>query len=108
VSNQARAESAAERVLIWPPNSIGRSVRTGNNYEIAVWIPHPALPMIRPAFTVGRISMPRHNDLDVHLGCTLHDRVKIVNFEPEQHSVSVRFVVPIGYRTVMMFYFEAV
>lgn len=90
------------------PGSIGRPVRTGNNYEIAVWIPHPALPMIRSAVSIGGISMPRHDDLDAHLGGTLDDRVKIVNFEPQQNSISIRFVVPIAYRTVMMFYFETV
>jgi hypothetical protein len=90
------------------PGSIGRSVRTGDNYDIAVWIPHPAFPMIRPAVTIGRISMPRHHDLDAHLGGTLHDRIKIVNFEPQQDAVSIWLVAPIAYRTVMMFYFEAV
>ncbi len=105
---RADAESATERVLIWTPGSISRSVRTGHNHEITVWIPHPALPMIRPAVTIGGISMPRHDDVHAHLSGTLHDRVKIVNFEPQQDAVPIRLVVPIAYGTVMMFYFEAV
>ena len=52
--------------------------------------------------------MPRHDDLDAHLGGTLHSRIKIVNFEPQQDAVSIRLVVLIAYGTVMMFYFEVV
>lgn len=48
-----------------------------------------------------------YDDLDSHLGGTLHDRVKIVNLKPEQNSVPIRLVVRIAYRTMMMFYFEA-
>jgi hypothetical protein len=64
--------------------------------------------MIRAALTIGGISMPRHDEVDAHLSGTLHDRVKIVNFEPQQDAVSIRLVVPIAYGTVMVFYFEAV
>jgi hypothetical protein len=81
--DEAGRESSAERVLIWTPASIGRSVRAGNDHEIAVGVSHPALPVIRPAVTLGRISMPRYYDLDTHLGGTLHDRIKIVNLEPQ-------------------------
>jgi hypothetical protein len=73
--------SGAERVLIGPPSSIRRPVWTGDNYEIAVWIPHPALPMIGTAITIGRISMPRHDHLDAHVNRALHDRIKIVDFK---------------------------
>lgn len=64
--------------------------------------------MIRPAVTIGGISMPRHDDVDAHLSGTPHDHVKIVNFEPQQDAVSIRLVLPIAYWTVMVFYFEAV
>ena len=52
--------------------------------------------------------MFRQDDSDTHLDGTLHDRVKIVNFEPQQDAVSVGFAVPICYRTVMMLHIEAV
>jgi hypothetical protein len=61
------AESGAERVLLWT-GSIGRSVRTGNNYEIAVWIPHPALPMVRLASPSGDFSFPADKNLDDLIG----------------------------------------
>jgi hypothetical protein len=77
------AESSAKRVLIWPPASIGRSVRTGNDHEIPVRISHPALPVIRAAVTLRRIPMPRYHYLDLHLCGTLHDSVKVVNLEPK-------------------------
>jgi hypothetical protein len=64
--------------------------------------------MIRATITIGGISMPRHDNLDAHLGGTLHDRVKIVNFKPQQNAVSVGSIVSIADRTVMMFYVEAV
>jgi hypothetical protein len=64
--------------------------------------------MIRAAVTIGGISMTRHDDVDAHLSGALHDRVKIVNFEPQQDAVSIRLVVSIAYGTVMVFYFEAV
>lgn len=101
-------ESDAERVLLWTPASIGRSVRTGNDHQIAVRVTHPALPMIRAAFTVGRIPMPWHRELDAHLGGALHDGVEIVHLEPQQDPVSIWSDVPIGNRTVMVFYVEAV
>jgi len=52
--------------------------------------------------------MPGYHNLDVHLGGTLHDAVKVVNLEPKQDPVSIRFIVPIGYCTVMMLGIEAV
>lgn len=64
--------------------------------------------MVRPAVTIGGISMPRNHDLDAHLGGTLHNCVKVVNFKPQQNAIAIGLVVPIAYRTVMMFYFEAV
>jgi hypothetical protein len=99
---------AAERVLIGMPTPIRRSVWTGDYYEIAIWIPHPALPMIRTAITIGRISMPRQNYLDAHLGRALHDRIKIVDFKPQQNAVPIWSIVSIADRTVMMFYIKAV
>lgn len=102
------AGSSAERVPIWAPASIGRSVPAGHDDNIAVEVPHPVLPVIRAAVTVGRISMPRYYHLDTHLGGTSHDRIKIVNLEPEQDTVTIRFVVRISYCPVMMLNFETV
>jgi hypothetical protein len=52
--------------------------------------------------------MPGHDDLDAHFSGALHDRVKIVYLEPQQYAVSVRLVITIPDRTVMVFYAEAV
>ena len=52
--------------------------------------------------------MSRHDDLDAHFCGALHNRVKVVHLEPEQHAVSVWPVTRIADRTVMVFYFEAV
>jgi hypothetical protein len=49
-----------------------------------------------------------HDDLYAHFSRALHDCVKIVNFEPQQDSVSIRFVITIADWAVMMFYFETV
>lgn len=95
-------------MLVRTPRSIGRSVWTGNDYDIAVQVPHPALPVIRPAVTIWRVSVPGHNNLDTHFSGALHDCVKIVDLEPEQHPISVWPVIAIADRTVMVFHFEAV
>ena len=52
--------------------------------------------------------MPGHNNLDTHFSGALHDCVKIVDLEPEQHPISVWPVIAIADRTVMVFHFEAV
>ena len=52
--------------------------------------------------------MARHDDLHAHFGGALYDRFKIVNLEPQQQPVSIWFVIAIGNRAVMVFYFEAV
>jgi hypothetical protein len=54
-----------------------RSIRTSDDDDIAVRVPHPALPMIR-----RRVAMTRHDHFDVHFSGTLHDRLKIVHLEP--------------------------
>jgi hypothetical protein len=64
--------------------------------------------MVRSAVAIRGISMTGQDYFDVHFGCALHDRFKIVNFEPEQHSVSIRLVIGIADRAVMVFYFKAV
>jgi hypothetical protein len=52
--------------------------------------------------------MGRDDNLDAHFGGALHERLKIVDLEPQQQPVSIRFVVAIGNRAVMVFYLEAV
>jgi hypothetical protein len=52
--------------------------------------------------------MLRHNDLNVHFGSTINNRGEVVNLEPQQDSVSIRPVVTIRDRTMVMFGFEAV
>jgi hypothetical protein len=52
--------------------------------------------------------MAGHDNLDAHFGGALHGRLKIVDLEPQQHAVSIWFVIAIGNRAVMVFYFEAV
>jgi len=52
--------------------------------------------------------MAGHDDLDAHFSGALHDRVKVVHFEPQQYTVSVWLIIAIADATVMVFYFEAV
>ena len=52
--------------------------------------------------------MARQDDLDIHLGHALHDRVEIIDLKPQQNSVSVWFVLTIRDGAVMMFHVEAV
>jgi hypothetical protein len=51
--------------------------------------------------------MPRHDKLDIHFGGALHNRVKVGDLEPQQHSVSIWPVVTIADQSVMMFNVEA-
>jgi len=52
--------------------------------------------------------MMGYDNFDAHLGGALHNRIVIVNLEPQQHTVSIRLVMAIADRAVMVFYFEAV
>lgn len=52
--------------------------------------------------------MPGHNNLHTHFSGAPHDRVKVVYLEPQQDTVSVRLVISIADRTVVVFYLEAV
>lgn len=52
--------------------------------------------------------MPRQNYLDPHFCRALDDRIKVIDFKPQQHAVPIRSVVSITDRTVMMFYLETV
>src|SRR5262249_48912798 len=45
------------------PISIRGTLRTGKHDRVAVGIPQPDLPMIRPTITPGRIAMAWQNDL---------------------------------------------
>ena len=48
------------------------------------------------------------DDLHAHFSSALHDRIKVVHLEPQQHAVSVWLVITIADRTVMVFYLESV
>jgi|HubBroStandDraft_1064217.scaffolds.fasta_scaffold29482_2 hypothetical protein len=52
--------------------------------------------------------MPGQDNLDTHFSGALHDCVKIIDLEPEQHPVSVWPVIAIADRAVMVFHLEAV
>jgi hypothetical protein len=52
--------------------------------------------------------MPGQDDFHAHFGGALHDRVEIVDLEPQQNTVSIWLVITISDRTVMMFHFEGV
>jgi hypothetical protein len=52
--------------------------------------------------------MPRHDDLHAHFSSALHHAVEVVHFEPQQYAVSIRLVVRIADRAVMVSYFEPV
>jgi hypothetical protein len=49
-----------------------------------------------------------HDNPHSHFRRALHDRVKVVYLEPQQYTVSVRLVITIADRAVIVFYFEAV
>jgi hypothetical protein len=102
-----RLDLSAEGGLIRTPRSVRRSVGTGNDHDIAIRVSNPTLPVIWPAVTIRWVSMPRHDNLGPHFNGALYDLFKIVDLEPEQHTVSVGPVVRIAYRAVMMFHLEA-
>lgn len=52
--------------------------------------------------------MARDDDFNAHFGGALHDAIKIVYLEPEQHAVSIRLIVAIGDAPVMVFHFKTV
>lgn len=52
--------------------------------------------------------MTGQDDLDAHLAGALDDRVEVVDFEPQQDSVSIGLGATRADRAVMMFGFKAV
>ena len=57
--------------------------------------------MIRPAISVRRIAVARHDDLGAQLDSAAFGRVEIVDLEP-QHAVAVRKFVAIADWPMMM------
>src|SRR5258707_13331802 len=108
ISMTCLCAATIERVAVRAPCPIGRPVWTGNNYDITVGVAHPALPVIGAAVTVRRVSMPGQNDLDSHFRGSQQDFIEIFDLEPQQDAVSIRFVVAISNRAVMMVNLEAV
>jgi len=100
--------SAIKWISLRTPSAIRRSVRAGHNNGVAVRIAHPALPMIRTAVAVRRISMPRLDDFSFEFGSVLEDSVEVIHFEPEQNAVSIGLVIRVANRTVIMLDFEVV
>ena len=52
--------------------------------------------------------MPRHDDLHAHFSSASQHAVEVVHFEPQQYAVSIRLVIRITDRAVMVPYFEPV
>lgn len=52
--------------------------------------------------------MSWHDDFHAHFRCALHDRIEILNLKPQQHSISIRFVISVGDRAMMMLDVETV
>ncbi len=52
--------------------------------------------------------MPGQHNFHAHLSGALQNRVKVVHFEPEQDAVSVRLVIGIANRSMMVINFKAV
>lgn len=52
--------------------------------------------------------MPREDNFNAHFSCALDDRIKVVNLEPQQHSIAIRLVIGIADASMMVFDFEAV
>jgi hypothetical protein len=52
--------------------------------------------------------MPWQHHLDIHLGSALHDRIKIIHLEPEQHTIPIGPVGAIADGAMMMFDVETV
>ena len=52
--------------------------------------------------------MTRHDDLNFHLCSTPHNRIEIVHFEPQQHTIAIRPVGRIGNASMMVLDLKAV
>lgn len=94
--------------MIWTPCSAGGSEWAGDHNDVAIQIPDPALPVIRPTVAIRRVLVARHDYLDTHISSALHDCVEIIDFKPQQHAVSVWPVVRVANRTVVVVHLETV
>jgi hypothetical protein len=52
--------------------------------------------------------MARQDDLGFQFGDTIHRRIEVVDFKPQQYSISIGFVIRITNRPVVVCDFEAV
>jgi hypothetical protein len=64
--------------------------------------------VIGASVAIGRIATAGQHELDTHFGSALHDRVEVIHFEPEQHTIPVGFAGAIADGAVMMFNVKAV
>lgn len=92
-----------EEIWAGAPGAVGGSVGAGDYNGVVIGVAHPALPVIGAAVAVGRIAMAGQNELDAHFGGALHDGVKVIDLEPEQHAIAVGLGGWIANWAVMMF-----
>jgi hypothetical protein len=52
--------------------------------------------------------VPGHDNLHTHLSSALHDRIKVVNLEPQQDPVAVWLAITIADRAMIVLYAEPV
>src|SRR6185312_135996 len=64
--------------------------------------------MIRAAVALGRIAMARHDDFSLQIPCARHCRVKVVQFKPEKHAISIRRDVRISDAPMVVFHIPVV
>ena len=58
--------------------------------------------MVGSAFTVRRVAVPWENDLGLELGGAGNRRIEILDFEPQQDAVSVRTIIGIADRPMVV------
>ena len=64
--------------------------------------------MIGPALAGRRITSPGMNHLNLHLRGARDSRLEIIELEPQEHAVSVRLMIGIADRAVIVFHVPSV
>jgi hypothetical protein len=63
--------------------------------------------MVRAIVAVGRVAVPRQDDLHLEFCGAGHRRIKIIDLEPQQHAITMREA-GVADRIMMVLYIPAV
>jgi hypothetical protein len=86
----------------WPPTTICCTIWTCQHHFVTIKVTEPNLPVVRASISIGRIPVTWHYHFDSHRLGSCDCGVYVINFKPQQQSITRRQVGWVADRSVMM------